>query len=82
MIQRYRHWRDLAPQNTGGISHTSLRSMYKLLIIGARRALELSEGSPRLVEASPKEKPALLALREIAEGKVTFKLKPKKEAKE
>jgi len=55
-------------------------SMYKLVIIGARRALELSEGSPKLVEASPKEKPALVALREIAQGKVTFRLK--KEPKE
>jgi len=54
--------------------------MYKLVIIGARRALELSEGSPKLVEASPKEKPALVALREIAQGKVTFRLK--KEPKE
>ena len=50
-------------------------SMYKLVIIGARRALELSEGSPKLVEAGPKEKPALVALREIAEGKVFFRLK-------
>ena len=55
-------------------------SMYKLVIIGARRALELSEGSPKLVEAGPKEKPALVALREIAEGKVFFRLK--KETKE
>ena len=53
-------------------------SMYKLVIVGAKRALELSEGSPRLAGASSKEKPALIALREIAEGKVSFR--PKKEA--
>ena len=50
-------------------------SMYKLVIIGARRALELSEGSPKLVEAGVKEKPALVALREIAQGKVSMRLK-------
>ena len=50
-------------------------SMYKLVIVAAKRALELSEGSPRLVEAGLKEKPALIALREVAEGKVTFRLK-------
>lgn len=55
-------------------------SMYKLVIVAAKRALELSEGSPRLVEAGAKEKPALIALREIADGKVSFRLK--KQAKE
>ncbi len=50
-------------------------SMYKLVNLAARRALELSEGSPKLVEAGPKEKPALIALREAIEGKITLKLK-------
>ena len=50
-------------------------SVYKLVIIAAKRALELSEGSPRLVEAGAKEKPALVALREIAAGKVSLRLK-------
>ncbi len=54
-------------------------SMYKLVILAAKRALELSEGSPKLVEASPREKPGLIALREIAEERVSFRLK--KEAK-
>ena len=39
-------------------------SIYKLVIVASKRALEISEGSPRLVETSPKEKPALIALRE------------------
>ena len=55
-------------------------SVYKLVIIAAKRALELSDGAPRLVEAGSKEKPALVALREIAEGKVSFRVK--KPAKE
>ncbi len=54
-------------------------SLYKLVILAARRALELSDGAPRLVEAGPKEKPAVVVLREIAEGKVRMKL-PKKQA--
>lgn len=51
------------------------QSIYKLVILGAKRALELSEGSPKLVEAGAKEKPAITALREIAEGKVSVRLK-------
>ena len=50
-------------------------SVYKLVIVAAKRALELSEGSPKLVAAGAKEKPALTALREIAEGKVGVKIK-------
>lgn len=52
-------------------------SMYKLVILAAKRALELSDGSPRLVEAGLKEKPPLIALREIAAGKVAMKIKKK-----
>ena len=50
-------------------------SLYKLVIIASKRALELNDGAPRLVEAGPKEKPALIALREIAEGKIGLKVK-------
>lgn len=54
-------------------------SIYKLVIVAAKRALEISEGSPRLVEAGPKEKPALIALREIAGGKIGMKVKKGKD---
>lgn len=50
-------------------------SLYKLVIIAAKRALELNDGAPRLVDGNPKEKPALVALREIAAGKVGLKVK-------
>ena len=50
-------------------------SLYKLVIVAARRALEISEGSPKLVLGGGKEKPALAALREIAEGKVSLRVK-------
>lgn len=54
-------------------------SVYKLVIVAAKRALELSEGSPKLVPAGAKEKSALVALREIAEGKVVVRIKKGKE---
>ncbi len=54
-------------------------STYKLVILAAKRALEISEGSPRLVETTLKEKPALIALREIGEGKIGMKIKKSKD---
>ncbi len=56
-------------------------SLYKLVILAARRALELSDGSPKLVDAGPKEKPGTIVLREIAAGKVRMKLVKKQEKK-
>ena len=50
-------------------------SIYKLVIVAARRALELNEGAPRLVEADPKAKPSTVALAEITAGKVSAKAK-------
>lgn len=50
-------------------------SIYKLVIVAARRALELNDGAPRLVEADPKAKPSTVALAEIAAGKVSMKIK-------
>lgn len=52
-------------------------STYKLVILAAKRALELSDGAPRLVEAGVKEKPPLIALREIIAGKIAMKIKKK-----
>lgn len=57
-------------------------STYKLVILAARRALELSQGAPRLVDAPANEKPALVALREIAEGKVTLKIRKEGKSKD
>jgi DNA-directed RNA polymerase omega subunit len=50
-------------------------SMYKLVILAARRALELNDGAPRLIETDSRKKSALIALEEIAAEKVTFRLK-------
>ena len=54
-------------------------SLYKLVIVAAKRALEISEGAPKLVETTLKEKPALVAMREIAEGKVGMRIKKSKD---
>ena len=47
-------------------------SIYKLVVIAAKRAKELSEGSPKLIEADLK-KITSIALEEIRQGKVLYK---------
>ena len=48
-------------------------SVYRLVILAAKRAKELSEGSPPLVE-SPHRKISSVALEEILQGKVLYKV--------
>lgn len=50
-------------------------STYKLVVLAARRAVELGEGAPKLVDASPEMKVTSIAIREIMEGKVSYKIK-------
>jgi DNA-directed RNA polymerase omega subunit len=45
-------------------------SIYKLVILAAKRALEIAEGQPKLVSAGEAVKPSTVALMEIAENKV------------
>ena len=53
-------------------------SIYKLVILASKRALEIAEGQPKLVEASAAIKPSTVALYEIAKGKVKARIiKPK-----
>jgi len=52
-------------------------SIYKLVNLAAKRALEIAEGQPKLVEANAAVKPSTVALIEVASGKVRVK-KPKK----
>lgn len=53
-------------------------SIYKLVILAAKRALEIAEGQPKLVPADASVKPSTVALYEIAAGKVKYKkAKPK-----
>jgi DNA-directed RNA polymerase omega subunit len=53
-------------------------SLYKLVILASRRALELGAGSGKLVdEIAPNAKLTSIALREIKEDKIGFKTKKK-----
>ncbi len=63
------------------MSYVSLESMldktghsiYKLVILAARRALEIANGQPALVDAIKGTKPSTIALFEIATGKIGYK---------
>ncbi len=48
-------------------------SVYKLVILASKRALEIAEGQPKLVAMDGSIKPSTIALQEIAEGKVEYK---------
>ena len=50
-------------------------SLYKLVILASRRALEIAEGQPSLVgpHAAASASPSTIALREIAAGLVQYK---------
>lgn len=48
-------------------------SMYKLVILAAKRTLEIAEGQPRLISGNHSLKPSSAALEEIAQGKVRLK---------
>lgn len=54
-------------------------SVYKLVILAAKRGLEIAEGQPRLVDVSSTMKPATVALCEIAEGKIYWRKSVAKE---
>ena len=48
-------------------------SVYKLVNLAAKRALEIAEGQPKLIDISAALKPSTIALHEISEGKVHSK---------
>jgi DNA-directed RNA polymerase omega subunit len=50
-------------------------SLYKLVVIASKRALELAEGKPKLVEgfSLANTKPSTIALQEIRQGKIQLK---------
>lgn len=48
-------------------------SMYKLVVLVARRAMQLAEGAPRLIDAPSDSKVTTVAMQEIAEGRVVLK---------
>jgi DNA-directed RNA polymerase subunit omega len=58
--------------------YNKTNSAYKLVILAARRAIELSEGAPKLVEAALDEKVTNIAIHEILQGKISYKIKEAK----
>jgi DNA-directed RNA polymerase omega subunit len=48
----------------------SNNSIYKLVILASKRALEIAEGQPKLVDIASSTKPSTIALHEIAAGRV------------
>jgi DNA-directed RNA polymerase omega subunit len=48
-------------------------SIYKLVILASKRALEIAEGQPKLVNMSAAAKPSTIALEEIAQNKIQYK---------
>ena len=51
-------------------------STYKLVVLASTRAIELSEGAAPLVKPKQEEKSINIALREILEGKISYKVNP------
>jgi len=54
-------------------------SVYRLVIMAAKRALEVADNKPKLIEMNSNIKPSTAALMEIAAGKVGYKKKEKSE---
>ncbi|OGW20922.1 MAG: hypothetical protein A2077_02085 [Nitrospirae bacterium GWC2_46_6] len=55
-------------------------SVYKLVMLVTKRAIEIAEGAPKLVDVPENIKPSTVAIMEIAENRV--RLKEPKEKKE
>ncbi|MEA3305606.1 MAG: DNA-directed RNA polymerase subunit omega [Candidatus Omnitrophota bacterium] len=47
-------------------------SIYQLVVLVSRRAIDLSEGAERLIDVSPKAKPSSIAFEEIKKGKIAY----------
>ena len=52
-------------------------SIYKLVNLASKRALQLNDGAPRLINDDETEKISTIALKEILEGKVLYKPRKK-----
>jgi len=64
------------PVSIENLLEKSDNSIYKLVILASRRALELNEGSQKLVDTDSK-RISTIALEEIVEGKIGMKEKKK-----
>lgn len=52
-----------------------IHSIYKLVILSSRRTIELADGAQKLVNAFADAKPSEIAIEEIIEGKISYKVK-------
>jgi len=52
----------------------SVDNRFELVLLASRRARQLANGQAPLVESNSNDKPTVLALREIAAGKVDMKV--------
>jgi len=50
-------------------------SIYKLVIIASRRTIELADGAQKLVDSPVDTKPANVAMKEIMEDKISYKVR-------
>ncbi|MFA5200312.1 MAG: DNA-directed RNA polymerase subunit omega [Candidatus Omnitrophota bacterium] len=57
----------------------SIGSIYKLVILASKRALEIAEGQPKLTSDDNSIKPSTVALHEIAAGKIEARKSKAKE---
>lgn len=57
-------------------------SVYRLVRMASKRALEISEGKPTLLEKASSDKPTSIALEEIAKGKVQWSGEEKNDSKD
>ena len=48
-------------------------NVYQLVLLASQRAMELTNGAPKMVEASLKTKASTIALDEIRQGKISLK---------
>lgn len=61
----YQPLEKLLPQGGG--------SIYKLILVAAKRAAELADGAPKLIDFPSTNKTTTIALEEILAGRVTLK---------
>jgi len=48
-------------------------SVYKLVVVASKRALEIAEGQVKLVDTVAGVKPSIVALQEISAGRIRYK---------
>ena len=58
-----------------GLMKNAQGSLYKLVVLASRRALELGAGSEKLVPAAPNTRLTSIALEEIKKNKKNYKIK-------